>query len=89
VFIIAGSIAAIQFVFAIVNTVFLSKAKCRQHCSFRINQITQSVLTLGMAALMITSIYYNKQRFDTKNPSLQDWSEFNDCVDSYMQVTKF
>ena len=74
-------------IYMIVNTiVFL---KCNSHVCATANAfIYHSLfLAIGLVLLLLTS--YNYSRLSGKYASLNDWSDYADCVDSYMKITSY
>ena len=85
----ALAIAIFDLLYMLVNTCCFLKTSCREanNCCYGANQIIHSIVFLGLsfALLALTSIDYSV--LWPKYQTLKEWSEFDSCVDSYMQLS--
>ena len=88
ILIIASCFCGIQFIWMIISTIcFL---RMRQHICNKLHAIVYSSFFLAMAIAMFTLVSILKWGgLQSRFLPLLEWSEYSDCVDSYMQINDY
>ena len=78
-----------MLVFSCIQSCLFTKPQFREASCFRIFSLVTSSFAALMAVAMITTCSYNSSFIDGRVNAFKGWSEYSDCVDSYMQVNSY
>ena len=85
--IVSSCIMGVQFIWMIIASVCF--CKMRKTICFKAHAVIYSSMFLAMATAMVVLASIELAGLKTRSDSLLDWSQYADCVDSYMQINDY